>query len=80
MCVQYHGGYLEYRGGYHDKCGDILSNVGDTQYRGGYHDAPGDFMSTVGLFNTVGENLLLFEYPTVLIISPTGIMIPPRYS
>ena len=60
--------------------GDILSNVGDTQYRGGYHDAPGDFMSTVGLFNTVGENLLLFEYPTVLIISPTCIMIPPRYS
>ena len=55
------GGYLEYRGGCsvpwgsHDKCGDILSTVGDimstmggyleyrggVQYRGGYHDACG---------------------------------------
>ena len=41
------GGYLEYRGGYHDKCGDILSTVGHEyhggylEYRGGYHDAHG---------------------------------------
>ena len=48
MCVQYRGGvqyrgdimstvggYLEYRGGYHDKCGDILSNLGGVQYRVG---------------------------------------------
>ena len=39
---EYRGGYLEYRGGvqycggYHDKCGDILSTVGAVQYRGGY--------------------------------------------
>ena len=30
--VQYHGGYhplkFEYRGGYHDTCGDIMSTVG----------------------------------------------------
>ena len=29
------GGYLEYRGGYHDKCGDILSTVEGVQYHGG---------------------------------------------
>ena len=31
MCGGYHEyrwGYLEYHGGYHDKCGDILSTVG----------------------------------------------------
>ena len=32
-------GYLEYRGGYHDKCGDILSTVGVyLEYRGEYHE------------------------------------------
>ena len=42
-----------------------------------------DIMSTVGMFSTVGENILLFEYPmalntlTVLMISPTCIMISP---
>ena len=41
------GGYLEYRGGvqyhggYHDKCGDILSTVEGVQYRGGYHEYRG---------------------------------------
>ena len=35
------GGYLEYRGGYHDKCGDILSTVGGVQYSGGYHEYRG---------------------------------------
>ena len=47
-------GGVQYRGGYHDKCGDILSTVrvfstvggyleyrGDVQYCGGYHDARG---------------------------------------
>ena len=36
------GGYLEYRGGYHDKCGDILSTVGDDMMQ------VGDIMNTVG--------------------------------
>ena len=43
----------------------------------------GDIMSTVGGFSAVGENLLLFEYPTVLMISPTVLklqgMISPWY-
>ena len=37
--------------------------MGDTQYCGRYYDVHGDIMSTVGVFNTVGENLLLFVYP-----------------
>ena len=46
---------VQYHGGYHDKCGDILSTVGVFstvggyheyhrgyhEYRGGYHDACG---------------------------------------
>ena len=31
------GAYLEYRGGYHDARGDIMSTVEGVQYRGGYH-------------------------------------------
>ena len=31
------GKYHEYRGGYHDKCGDILSTVGVFSTMGGYH-------------------------------------------
>ena len=49
------GGYLEYRGGvryrggYHDKCGDILSTVG-------VFSTVGDIMSTVGvILSTVGD-------------------------
>ena len=34
-----------------------MSTMGDTQYRGRYHDTHEDIMSTVG------EYLLLFEYP-----------------
>ena len=37
------GGYLEYRGGCSVPWGDILSTVGDVQYRGGYHDACGGY-------------------------------------
>ena len=40
----------------------------------------GDIMSTVGVFSTVGGNLLLFEYPTVLNTSTvlnTVLMISP---
>ena len=28
-------GDVQYRGGYHDKCGGYLEYLGDTQYRGG---------------------------------------------
>ena len=63
MCVQYRGGcsvpwgdimstvvgYLEYRGGYHDKCGGYLED------RGGCSVPWGDIMSTVGvILSTVG--------------------------
>ena len=41
MCVQYRGGYLEYRGG--------------VQYRGGIMINVGDILSTVGVFSTVGD-------------------------
>ena len=43
-------GGVQYRGGYHNKCGDIMINVGDilstmggVQYRGGYHDKCGGY-------------------------------------
>ena len=60
------GGYLEYRGGYHDKCGDIMINVGGyleyrtrggyLEYRGGCSVPWGDIMSTVGvILSTVGD-------------------------
>ena len=35
------GGYLEYHGGYHDKCGGYLEYRGGVQYRGGYHEYRG---------------------------------------
>ena len=41
MCVQYRGGYHEYREGY-------------LEYRGGYHDKCVDILSTVGVFSTMG--------------------------
>ena len=56
-------------GGYHDAFVDILSTVEDVQYCGGYHDKCGDILSTVwcsvlwGMFSTMRENCLLFEYP-----------------
>ena len=43
------GGYLEY--------------LGDTQYRRDIMMHVGDIISTVGVFSTVGEKLLSFEYP-----------------
>ena len=42
MCLQYRGGYHEYRG-------DILSTVGDVQYRGDIMIIVGDILSTVGV-------------------------------
>ena len=68
--------------------GVILSTLGDVQYRGGYHDARGGYHEyREGCSVPWGENLLLFEYPTVL-NTPTVLMIslhmyhdvPPRYS
>ena len=68
---------VQYRGGYHDKCGDILSTVGvfstveDIMSTVGvilstaeiFHTM-GDIMMHIGdIMNTIGENLLLFEYP-----------------
>ena len=65
--------------------GDILSTVGVTmstigvieycgsvQYRGGISWVPWR------VFSIVGGNLLLFEYPMVLMISPTVLMIFPH--
>ena len=47
--LEYRGG-VQYRGGYHEYCGVILSTVevilstvGDVQYRGGYHVARGGY-------------------------------------
>ena len=95
--LEYRGG-VQYRGGYHVKCGGyleyrgvfstvgdimstvgvilstvgvILSTVGDVQYCGGYHEYRG------GCSIPWGENLLLFEYPTVL-NTPTVLMISPH--
>ena len=49
-------GGVQYRGGYHDKCGGYLEYLGGVQYRGGYHEYHGgyheyrgDIMSTVGV-------------------------------
>ena len=58
--------------------GVILSTVGDVQYCGGYHDAHGGYHNARGGYHEYrggcsvpwGDNLLLFEYPTVLMISP----------
>ena len=42
-------GGVQYREGYHDKCGDILSTVEGVLYRG-------DILSTVGvILSTVGD-------------------------
>ena len=39
------GGYLEYRGRYHDKCGVYLEYRGGTQYHGDTMMHVGDIMS-----------------------------------
>ena len=50
----------------------MLSTVRSVQYRKGcsvpwgYPDAHGRYHEYSGVFSTVGENPLLFEYPTVL--------------
>ena len=68
-------GYLEFHGDIIITVGGILSIAGNTQYRGRYHEYRG------GVQYHRGYNLLLFEYShstehhTVLIISPTCIMI-----
>ena len=67
-------GGVQYRVGYHKYHRRYLEYRGGVQYCGGYHGKCGDILSTVGVFSTVGENLLLFEYPTVLMI-PHGTQI-----
>ena len=92
--LEYHGG-VQYRGGYHDKCGDILSTVGVFSTVGDIMSTVGVILSTVGdimmhvgdIMSTVmgvqyrgGKSLLLFEYPMVL-NTPHGTHdIPPHAS
>ena len=53
------GGYLEYRGGCSVRWGDIMSTVGGyLEYRGGCSVPWGDIMSTLGVFSTVGDTIL----------------------
>ena len=78
MCVQYHGEYHEYHGGCHDKYGDILSTMGILSAMGGYHNTCRRYLECLGgVHYHGGYNLLLFEYPMVLLISRTCIMISP---
>ena len=66
-----------------------MSTVGDILTTVGVFSIVGDILSTMGVFSTMGgyheyrgsvqyrgENLLLFEYPTVL-NTPTVLMISP---
>ena len=91
--LDYRGG-VQYRGGYHDKCGGYLEYRGGVQDRGDIMSTVRVILSTVGMSSTVGdimmhmgdiistvrENLLLFEYPTVL-NTPHGTHdIPPHVS
>ena len=92
MCVQYRGvlstmGVFSTMGDIMSTVGVILSIMGDVQYCGGYHDARGGYHEYhEGCSVPWRENVLLFEYPTVLntptvlMISPTCIMISPQYS
>ena len=75
-------GYHEYRGGYLEYRGDTQYRGGYHDARGGYHDARGGYQEYCGVFSTMGENLLLFESPTIL-NNPTVLklqrMVSPRY-
>ena len=62
--VQYRGGYHEYRWGYLVYRGGYSVPWGYHDARGGYHEYRG------GVQYCGGINLLLFEYPTVLMIYP----------
>ena len=39
---------VQYRGGYHDKCGGYLEYRGGVQYRGGYHEYRGGYLEYCG--------------------------------
>ena len=41
-------GGVQYRGGYHDKCGGYLEYRGGVQYRGGYHEYRGGYLEYRG--------------------------------
>ena len=75
-------GDVQYHGGYHDKCGGYLEWGRSVLWGGGVIlSTVGDIiMSTVRGFSTVGENLLLFEYPHGTEHSHSTHDIPPRAS
>ena len=50
--LEYRGG-VQYRGGYHDKCGDILSTVG-CSVPWGYLEYRGGYLEYCGVFSTMG--------------------------
>ena len=91
MCVQYRGECSVPWGYILSTVGDILSTVGVFSNVGDIMMHVGDIMSIVeGVQYRGGKNLVLFECPTVLMISSTCIMIshgtqiwkdgiPPRY-
>ena len=60
MCVQYRGGYHEYRGGIMINVGEYLDYRGGVQYLGRYHEYRGDIMSTVGEYlESRGESFVI---------------------
>ena len=52
------GRYLEYRGGYHDKCGDILSTVGVFSTMGDIMSTVGGYLEYRGVFSNVGDIMM----------------------
>ena len=73
-------GVFSTMGGYHEYCGGYLEYRRDVQYRGGYHDARGAYHEYRGGCSVLwGENLLLFEYPTVLNTLTVLMMSPHMY-
>ena len=80
------GGCLEYRGGYHDKCGGYLEYRGGVQYRGDIMSTVGVILSTVGDFQYRGDIMMHVGdiMSTVGVFSTVGYsnnkrLFPPRY-
>ena len=89
--LEYHGG-VQYHGGYHDKCGDILSTLGVFSTVRGIMINVGDILSTVGVFSTVGDIMMhvgdimstmgcsvLWGKIFCYLSTPTVLMISPQY-
>ena len=53
MCSNVGG--IQYRGGYHEYCGDTMSTVGDILSNVGVFSTVGDILSTVGVFSSMGD-------------------------